>query len=163
MLAHKNMHYYVRAAVIQSLSLLWHHNHWIFILAIEALPIKLSWSLKKRKILTSDSPSIPTSWLYQDPVSNLMCVAGEGLQRWGCPSVFYNTSSRTLWHRQSESGESSRRGTEEPKCIYNINNSDWLIFLCRKRVGSTRDRERQLWLEAQFVSVDLLNALQSRI
>lgn len=55
-----------------------------------------------------------------------------GMQRWGCPAVFYRRSDRALWHRQTDAGKASRQSTEELERISNINNSANTFLYSRK-------------------------------
>lgn len=86
---------------------------------------------KKRNISLLTAPaSLPPCLLK---TRDVMFVVGQGLQRWGCPPVFYNRPDRTLRLRQNDSGKASWQSTEELKCIYIINNSEH-AFLYRDKI-----------------------------
>lgn len=92
----------------------------------------------------------------QTPIRNLVFVVGQGLQRWGCPPVFYNRSDRTLRHRQNDSGKASWQRTGKAEVHLSIIQIMHFYVKPKLKRGTvlTRDggkkegeeRGRQLWV-----------------
>lgn len=86
---------------------------------------------KEKKHMVAVPASLPP-WYLTTQWEMFLFVAGQGLQRWGCPPVFYNRPDRKLWHQQNDSGKAAWQSSEELKCICIINNSVHAFFKLRQ-------------------------------
>ncbi|KAF0044412.1 hypothetical protein F2P81_003570 [Scophthalmus maximus] len=77
----------------------------------EGGPLKPQWTLPGLLVdLEQPSGSLERKKTSLPPLKQeitLSSLSGHGLQRWGCPPVFYNRPDRTLWHQQNDSGKAS--------------------------------------------------------